>query len=88
MLDRGIDDPLPFVGGGREPIESLMTFSTKNYLNRKTGTYGVGRFKYLQTLVTEFQDTHKQGQALATPPDYLNSQAVRLTVSQIKKLQS
>ncbi len=38
-----------------------MTFSSKGYLERKTGAHGVGRFQYLQTLVTEFQDTHKEG---------------------------
>ena len=36
-----------------------MTFSSKVYLERKTGKWGVGRFKYLQSLVTEFQDTSK-----------------------------
>ena len=34
-------------------------FSSKKYLKKKTGPYGVGRFKYLQALVTEFQDTSK-----------------------------
>jgi hypothetical protein len=34
-------------------------FSSKEYLEKKTGKWGVGRFKYLQTLVTEFQDTSK-----------------------------
>ena len=38
-----------------------MTFSSQSYLERKTGAHSVGRFQYLQTLVTEFQDTHKQG---------------------------
>lgn len=32
-------------------------FSTQEYLNKKTGPYGIGRFSYLQSLVTEFQDT-------------------------------
>lgn len=32
-------------------------FSSKDYLERKTGPYGIGRFSYLQSLVTEFQDT-------------------------------
>ena len=36
-----------------------MTFSSKGYLEKKTGKWGVGRFKYLQALVTEFQDTSK-----------------------------
>ena len=34
-------------------------FSSKEYLEKKTGKWGVGRFKYLQALVTEFQDTSK-----------------------------
>ncbi|CAL1530339.1 unnamed protein product [Lymnaea stagnalis] len=32
-------------------------FSSKEYLDRKTGPYGIGRLSYLQSLVTEFQDT-------------------------------
>ncbi|KAH9515443.1 Armadillo repeat-containing protein 7 [Bulinus truncatus] len=32
-------------------------FSTKEYLEKKTGPYGIGRLSYLQSLVTEFQDT-------------------------------
>uniref|UniRef100_A0A0B6YAY4 Armadillo repeat-containing domain-containing protein n=1 Tax=Arion vulgaris TaxID=1028688 RepID=A0A0B6YAY4_9EUPU len=32
-------------------------FSTQDYLDRKTGPYGIGRLSYLQSLVTEFQDT-------------------------------
>ena len=35
-------------------------FSSKEYLEKKTGAWGVGRFKYLQALVTEFQDTSKK----------------------------
>ncbi|XP_014679067.1 PREDICTED: armadillo repeat-containing protein 7-like isoform X2 [Priapulus caudatus] len=35
-------------------------FSTKEYLDKKTGPYGVGRLSYLQMLVTEFQDTDSQ----------------------------
>lgn len=35
-------------------------FSSKEYLEKKTGPWGVGRFRYLQALVTEFQDTSKQ----------------------------
>ena len=38
-----------------------MSFSTKEYLERKTGAFGLGRIQYLQALVTEYQDTHKQG---------------------------
>ncbi|KAK3612594.1 hypothetical protein CHS0354_042102 [Potamilus streckersoni] len=32
-------------------------FSTKEQLEKRTGPYGIGRFSYLQSLVTEFQDT-------------------------------
>ncbi|XP_052796106.1 armadillo repeat-containing protein 7-like isoform X2 [Mya arenaria] len=32
-------------------------FSTKSYLERKTGPYGIGRFSYLQSLVNEYQNT-------------------------------
>ena len=39
-------------------LRALM-FSSKEYLEKKTGKWGVGRFKYLQALVTEFQDTSK-----------------------------
>ena len=45
--------------------KKCMTFSSKSYLEKKTGAHGVGRLKYLQTLVTEFQDTHRQGNFLA-----------------------
>ena len=38
-----------------------MTYSSKSYIEKKTGPHGIGRLKYLQTLVTEFQDTHLQG---------------------------
>ncbi|XP_033736748.1 armadillo repeat-containing protein 7-like [Pecten maximus] len=32
-------------------------FSSKEQLDKKTGEYGIGRFNYLQSLVTEYQDT-------------------------------
>ncbi|KAH3832410.1 armadillo repeat-containing protein 7-like [Dreissena polymorpha] len=32
-------------------------FSSKSYLERKTGPYGVGRLSYLQSLVNEYQNT-------------------------------
>lgn len=35
-------------------------FSTKEYVNEKGDKSGRGRFQYLQALVTEFQDTHKE----------------------------
>ncbi|KAK2147721.1 hypothetical protein LSH36_539g01000 [Paralvinella palmiformis] len=35
-------------------------FSTQEYLDKKTGPYGIGRFSYLQSLVTEFQDTDSE----------------------------
>lgn len=42
-----------------------MTYSSRSYLERKTGAFGVGRFKYLQALVTEFQDSHQQGKTVS-----------------------
>ena len=38
-----------------------MTYTNKERLEKKTGTAGQGRFHYLQSLVTEFQDTHRKG---------------------------
>ena len=35
--------------------------STKEHVERKSKISGQGRFEYLQTLVTEFQDTDKSG---------------------------
>ncbi|CAH1243755.1 ARMC7 [Branchiostoma lanceolatum] len=35
-------------------------FSSQEYLEKKTGQSGVGRLQYLQSLVTEFQDTDKE----------------------------
>ena len=34
-------------------------FTSKAKLEQKTGKWGMGRFKYLQSLVTEFQDTSR-----------------------------
>ena len=36
-------------------------FSTQDYVQEKGKKSGRGRFEYLQALVTEFQDTDKQG---------------------------
>ena len=41
-------------------VRPVAMFSSKEYLAKKTGPWGVGRFRYLQALVTEFQDTNKQ----------------------------
>ncbi|PVD22912.1 hypothetical protein C0Q70_16172 [Pomacea canaliculata] len=35
-------------------------FSTKDYLEKKTGPDGVGRFSFLQSLVSEYQDTQDE----------------------------
>ncbi|XP_052833551.1 armadillo repeat-containing protein 7-like isoform X1 [Octopus bimaculoides] len=32
-------------------------FSSEEYLRKKTGEYGIGRLSYLQSLVTEFEET-------------------------------
>ena len=37
-------------------------FSSKEQLDKKTGPYGIGRLSYLQSLVTEFQDTNSLGE--------------------------
>ena len=47
-------------GKGSKVDFSIAMFSSKEYLEKKTGSWGVGRFRYLQALVTEFQDTNKQ----------------------------
>ena len=36
-------------------------FTSQARIDRKTGPDNLGRFEYLQALVTEFQDTDKQG---------------------------
>ena len=40
-------------------------FSSREQLERKTGPYGIGRQSYLQSLVTEFQDTDSDGESLS-----------------------
>ena len=35
-------------------------FTTQEYLDKKTGVDGIGRLSYLQSLVTEFQDTSEE----------------------------
>ena len=35
--------------------------STREQLEKRTGPYGVGRLSFLQSLVTEFQDTTSDG---------------------------
>ena len=37
-------------------------FSSQTRIDSKTGADDLGRFEYLQALVTEFQDTDKQGE--------------------------
>jgi len=36
-------------------------FSTKEYLAKKTGPFGIGRLPYLQELVDEFQSSDSEG---------------------------
>ena len=36
-------------------------FSTEESLRRRTGPLGTGRLKYLQAMVTEYQDTSEKG---------------------------
>ena len=35
-------------------------FTSQEYIDRKTGQHGIGRLSYLQSLVTEFQDTSEE----------------------------
>lgn len=42
-------------------VACFMMFSTKDYLEKKTGPDGVGRFSFLQSLVSEYQDTQDEG---------------------------
>ena len=41
--------------------DSLEMFTSQARIDRKTGPDDLGRLEYLQALVTEFQDTDKQG---------------------------
>lgn len=36
-------------------------FTSQARIDRRTGSDNLGRFEYLQALVTEFQDTDRQG---------------------------
>lgn len=36
-------------------------FTNQEYIDRKTGGEGFGRLEYLQALVTEYQDSQRQG---------------------------
>ena len=40
---------------------AVFMFSTEESLRRRTGPLGTGRLKYLQALVTEYQDTSEKG---------------------------
>lgn len=40
-------------------------FSSQEYLDKKTGPYGIGRLSYLQSLVTEYEETSSDGDILA-----------------------
>lgn len=41
-------------------------FTSQARIDSKTGPDNLGRFEYLQALVTEFQDTDKQGSAFSS----------------------
>ena len=43
---------------------SFEMFTSQARIDRKTGPDNLGRFEYLQALVTEFQDTDRQGNAI------------------------
>lgn len=38
-----------------------LMFSTKEYIAKKTGPFGIGRLPFLQELVDEFQSTDSEG---------------------------
>ena len=42
----------------------MQMFTSQGRIDRKTGPDDLGRFEYLQALVTEFQDTDRQGAAV------------------------
>ena len=42
-------------------LRAIFMFSTEESLRRRTGPLGTGRLKYLQALVTEYQDTNEKG---------------------------
>ena len=44
-----------------EDHDLITMFSSKSYLEKKTGPYGIGRLSYLQSLVVEYQDTTDLG---------------------------
>ena len=44
----------------------IIMFSSKSYLEKKTGPYGIGRLSYLQSLVVEYQDTSDLGMYILT----------------------
>jgi len=39
----------------------VIMFSTKEYIAKKTGPFGIGRLPFLQELVDEFQSTDSEG---------------------------
>lgn len=47
----------------QEEVKAVLfeMFTSQARIDRKTGPDNLGRFEYLQALVTEFQDTDKQG---------------------------
>ena len=45
----------------RLEARKIDMFTSQARIDRKTGPDNLGRFEYLQALVTEFQDTDKQG---------------------------
>ena len=48
-------------------------FTSQEYIDRKTGVDNLGRFEYLQALVTEFQDSDRQGTECAAHMDETTS---------------
>ena len=47
-------------------VKASEMFTSQARIDSKTGPDNLGRFEYLQALVTEFQDTDKQGRAFSS----------------------
>ncbi|XP_002166272.3 armadillo repeat-containing protein 7 [Hydra vulgaris] len=61
-------------------------FSTKDYVQEKGQKSGRGRFEYLQALVTEFQDTDKQGSKVEVLANLANFAYDPLNYDYLRKL--
>ena len=51
----------------KKSLVDVTMFATENYVQSRKGDRGTSRFDYLQQLVTEYQDTTKQGTWILWP---------------------